>query len=321
MATEVCSGDTTLLTAIVNTADSVVLITWDLDGDGLFGDAYGDTVRHIYPHAGIYSVGARLTTLPGNISTVYQSVMVGDEPDVDFIVETPCVGLPTLFTPQIGLLVGEPDSIIWIFGDQSIPSNIVNPLHSYTSPGIFNVTLSVISTIGCENSISKDVLIYPLPAFNLMWSNDTIMAQGDSLILTVQGDVDSVLWSNGHRGTQIVVYQPGFYAATAYLYGCYDTKGVNVSFRETTTVAMLPNVITANGDGFNDCWVISDRTIARPVEVSIFNRLGQMVFFSADYNDNWCGSKQGAPLPPGTYFYIVKLPGNRVIQGYVDLLR
>ncbi|MBE9585163.1 gliding motility-associated C-terminal domain-containing protein [Mucilaginibacter sp. JRF] len=56
--------------------------------------------------------------------------------------------------------------------------------------------------------------------------------------------------------------------------------------------------------------------------VTIFNRYGQLLFFSTDHVLAWDGNHQGKPLPAGTYYYLVR-PGNGLseIKGFITLLR
>lgn len=70
----------------------------------------------------------------------------------------------------------------------------------------------------------------------------------------------------------------------------------------------IPTVITPNGDGINDYFVIpclSD-PLAYPANlVAFFNQWGDEVFRGNPYRNNWQGTFAGNDLPEGTYFYIV----------------
>ncbi len=75
----------------------------------------------------------------------------------------------------------------------------------------------------------------------------------------------------------------------------------------------IPTIITPNGDGANDIFVIPFQCLYNGEipdnEVTIFNQWGDQVFHAQPYNNDWEGTFNGQPLPAGTYFYVVKLPG------------
>lgn len=51
--------------------------SWDLDGDGRFGDARGKHVTHAFPAAGIVRVGLRITSRRHHVAVKHLAVLVG----------------------------------------------------------------------------------------------------------------------------------------------------------------------------------------------------------------------------------------------------
>lgn len=70
----------------------------------------------------------------------------------------------------------------------------------------------------------------------------------------------------------------------------------------------IPNVITPNGDGVNDTWIIEGLVPFPNNTVFIFSKWGELVYKKPHYTNDWNGSgSDGASLPDGTYYYLVEL--------------
>jgi gliding motility-associated-like protein len=79
---------------------------------------------------------------------------------------------------------------------------------------------------------------------------------------------------------------------------------------------MLPDVITPNGDGFNDKLFIQ-RPAGVKVSIMVFNRWGQAVYKSGDYQNDWDGKitkgSTSTDLVQGTYYYIAEFTGTGIV--------
>jgi gliding motility-associated-like protein len=127
--------------------------------------------------------------------------------------------------------------------------------------------------------------------------------------------MDWVQWFTnpyGHTGTKIAYY----YIDNLSLIECDD---VSISpFK-----AKPPNIITPNGDGVNDYFVLYDKPIPG-AQIEIYNRWGSIVFKSNNYQDNWNGIhyQSGEAVPDGVYFYVIKFPeANHTLNGNVTVVR
>ncbi|MDW8332412.1 MAG: gliding motility-associated C-terminal domain-containing protein [Cyclobacteriaceae bacterium] len=88
------------------------------------------------------------------------------------------------------------------------------------------------------------------------------------------------------------------------------------------------NGITPNGDGYNDFLLIKYIGVVEGSEsnrVRIFNRWGQVVFETKDYDNLtrvFTGvSADGKDLPAGTYFYTIDLANGKTYNGFLTLKR
>jgi len=81
------------------------------------------------------------------------------------------------------------------------------------------------------------------------------------------------------------------------------------------------NILTPNGDGKNDTWVIADIQLFPNNTVTVFDKAGRTVYTKHGYTNDWNGTYGGAPLTEGTYYYIVDLgPQKRQFKGFITII-
>ena len=147
----ICLGQT--VTFQNNSSPAPVASTWDF-GDGTTSSQINPTKTFL--SAGTYPV--RLMNNYGNcIDSITQNVTVISQPPVNFTVSdsTACT---TPFTVQFTDTSPAATTWLWNFGDGS-SSNLQNPSHTYTTGGVFDVSLTITLPGGCTNTITKSQLI------------------------------------------------------------------------------------------------------------------------------------------------------------------
>lgn len=192
---------------------------------------------------------------------------------------------------------------------------------TFTTSSTTNATR--ILTQGFQQPRTSTVLALTL---NTVWSNVSCAGAGDGTA-TAQalggGGGYSYSWSNGDSTATVDSLAPGTYTVTVT-----DAGGLTVSdIIVVTEGSDLCGVnvfsgLTPNGDGFNDYWHIEYLELFLPNSVTLFDRWGSEVWSGENYdniNVVWTGkNKQGALLPDGTYYYIIKV-GDKVKKGWVEL--
>lgn len=121
---------------------------------------------------------------------------------------------------------------------------------------------------------------------------------------------------NGTRSTNgtpaIATYtQNGTYQVTLR---AFSANGCETSVTQTVAVLNLdkiPNVITPNGDGKNDTFIIGIPN----AQLEVFNRWGKQVYINANYPDDW-----GKGVLNGTYFYQLKVSPTVQCKGWVQVI-
>ena len=87
-------------------------------------------------------------------------------------------------------------------------------------------------------------------------------------------------------------------------------------------VLKVHNVVTPNGDGDNDTWIIDNIEAYPDAVVAIFNRYGNKIIEENNYKNTLDGKYNNSDLPDGAYYYVITLEGSdKVYKGAINLLR
>jgi gliding motility-associated-like protein len=319
---KVCLGDATTLIslAIPSFNDSIRYQWWDLNGDGRFNDATGDTVTYLFLVPGFKNVGLKVMTWGGEVKALYKLVPVG-QVDAGFIAGLGCTGQRVPFYDQSILYSDTVTSYQWDFGDGTAWSYEKNPTHSYTLPGNYNILLSVVTRLGCTDSASQTISIGEAPVLNLQFYGDTVFYAGDSVIVSTVESFDSIFWSTGERTGSIIIYNGGQFWVKGYLGGCYNEKYFTTRIKEFEKNPVIMTLFTPNGDGKNDLWEILNLSVVQPCEVNVYNRFGERILSDPEYRNDWDGSFRGNQLPNDTYYFFVRCFDNVLYKGTVNILK
>ena len=113
----------------------------------------------------------------------------------------------------------------------------------------------------------------------------------------------------------------GEYIVTAYNEetGCFSSTSIFVSTYLNQNCVDIPQGISPNGDGYNDCLILDHLEAQEDIiKAEIYNRYGVKVFELNDYVDHWCGQDASDGnldsdelLPVGTYFYVIQYASER----------
>jgi gliding motility-associated-like protein len=179
------------------------------------------------------------------------------------------------------------------------------PAISYNEPGVYNVNLVINEGQADQKNYCRDIVVLESPEFTL--GNDTIISSGETIILSPDTTFAAYSWSNGGSAQTMEAYEPGTYFLTVTNeYGCKYTDEI-----ELFVDIGIPNFFTPNGDGFNDTWNIPFLFSEPETDIFIYDRFGNMVVRYKAGDDNWDGTVSGRKLPESTYWYIIKIPGQK----------
>ena len=217
----------------------------------------------------------------------------------------------------------------WDFGDSST-STERNPIHSFAYGGEFPVTMIAKNQRGCIDTAIKNVFIEDFRPFA---GNDTIIVKGESINFQASGG-GSYTWTpatnlSDPRSGRTVGYYPdtGKFNYDVHIISPYQCEG-NDSVKVWVVgqqAIFVPSAFSPNGDGKND--------LLRPIGIGfrninyfrVFNRWGQQMFYTTQFEEGWNGLWGGTPQDIGTYFWLLNMTdrfGNeQLVKGDAILLR
>jgi gliding motility-associated-like protein len=85
--------------------------------------------------------------------------------------------------------------------------------------------------------------------------------------------------------------------------GCSITLSVEVIVEYTCKIVAIPSIFSPNNDGLNDEFCLQNPQCVNNFELSIYNRWGELVFYTNNPNVCWDGTFRGQAAPVGVYAY------------------
>ena len=87
-------------------------------------------------------------------------------------------------------------------------------------------------------------------------------------------------------------------------------------------VGKLPNVISPNGDGINDTWVIPTKYVSGTnTEVVIMTNYGEIILKTNNYLNNWPENNLNLSSMNQVYYYVIKTTDNEIRKGSITVVR
>jgi len=185
----------------------------------------------------------------------------------------------------------------------------------------------------CQNKPldTKEIGVDRMPAPLAYAGEDTTICIGDSVRLEATGGMQ-YLWNDtltlDYPGEYNPLAQPLntiTYVVTVTNLFCKSVDSVTVTVDKCLEALTdpVPQIITPNGDGYNDYWEVYNIDYFQNNRVEIFNRWGNIVYTASPYLNDWDGKNtSGEELPDGTYYYILDIGnGSEPRTGFIIIHR
>ena len=190
------------------------------------------------------------------------------------------------------------------------------------------------TTLGCDSTITYNLIVYPIPAPPILSSNSPVECPGD--IMNFQADTvtgGTFTWSGPTNFTSSAssnsfsfdIEDIGIYSSTVTVNGCESPiSSIDLSILKIFTFDdfEFPNVITPNGDGINDNLDLENYfETCQEFTFYMFNRWGNLVYQQSNTDIPFGGlTLDTATLVDGVYLYKLSYEKGEK-NGYIHVIR
>jgi len=230
---------------------------------------------------------------------------------------------------SIEAILADAPNFYWQNENQETISNTTEALYT-NSPGEYELVF--FGEDGpCVITDTTIVTIYELPYAdagedqNTFFENEILLGGSPVTDLT-----NTVTWSNGELLNDSALFEPTYIVVNEeQQFTLTVTSPEGCISSDSVIITMFPELVvntgfTPNDDGTNDVWTLGNYQNYPNIEVFVFNRWGEELFYSRGYDQPWDGTLNGNKLPIGTYYYVIVIDEpdlKQQLDGPVTILR
>ncbi len=155
--------------------------------------------------------------------------------------------------------------------------------------------------------------IYEYPTAAISSDKGANVDKGTTVRLTATGGSTYQWESNGSiigvTNTASITVRPQantVYKVTVQNEGaCASVAEFTLNVNDNYNIVTAANLVSPNGDGVNDFWVIKNIDMYPESVVKVFDKTGRVIFSKKGYQNDWDGRVAGSSLKEDTYYYII----------------
>lgn len=325
-----CLGD---LTQFVSTTsiNSGTLNTnsWDIDGN-LFN---GNATSYTFTSHGSFPIKLLVISDRDCRDSNTQNITIHPLPELDFAFDRfeACIPFTPVINNNSSIATGNIAEYTWNWGDGNTETiSGTNAIHTYPTPGSYQISISTVSDQGCEADMTVDNLFiaHPRPTADYNFTPSENISVINARVSFFSESLGANEWnwrmSDGFNYTgesiQHEFKDSGVFNVLLTVsndFGCRDSISKDL-YVNADLFVHLANSFTPNGDLLNDQFGLFGLTQGVvDFDMKIFNRWGQLIYHSTDVNKPWDGTYKGEIVPQGQYLYRVKHTDPKRSQWYI----
>jgi len=212
-----------------------------------------------------------------------------------------------------------------IFSSYLWSTGATTPTLDISQTGLYSVSVT-----SCGITVTDSIMVY-MDTFSVLVvslvPNDCGSSNGSLVVGSTSAYPTTYVWSGAGSGTNpsLTNINDGVYIVSATdSVGCIQNDTIDVVC--SIPAIIITQLVTPNGDGKNDTWIIQGINNFTNAVVTVYNKWGNEVYKSVPYNNDWDGKSNSTIslgndyLPAGTYYYVVDVygDGSEIKSGYLE---
>ncbi|WP_276389032.1 gliding motility-associated C-terminal domain-containing protein [Eudoraea chungangensis] len=291
---------------------------WSHNGSPITGSTSSTISLTDISENGTYSLNGSLSTYNVTSNNLSVQLLVNELLEINSTSLISCGPAEPITITTNTSLTGE--TFFWTRDGVNIES--VSEILSVSTPGIYQL---VLDRNGCS-LMSNEIVIGTLDPSLITLDPDSdniVFPEGTNRTISASGG-DSYRWFDAQNNeignsSSVTISEDGSYFLIATIGNCEVTKNFTAEYLDTFKI---PNVITVNGDGINDQWIIPNSYSNKSdINVIIYNNSGQEILNEFNYRNNWPESSMSFPQQNMVFYYKIKDASAVLKQGTITIIR
>lgn len=167
-----------------------------------------------------------------------------------------------------------------------------------------------------DSPVTLNILANDLLPNNGAFTSLTILQQATngSAIIDIAGNLTYSPGQGFCGGVDTIMYE------VCNITSC-DRANIYVTVAECLNIdgIFVYDGFSPNGDFINEFWKIHGLDEFPDHHIYVYNRWGNLVFETKNYQNDWDGKWESTPLTPGTYYYLIDDGAGKRLTGYLHI--